>query len=128
MAEGILGRPRDALRGAAPSRHRSARPRRLLRRVREQRRELRDSGRLDGTLEEVRRLLDQALGQERAALFPDPVDDARLREAELDTLPRHRARDRQLSEYHWRSPQARRRTSRSRSCCVKRCSIASSAA
>jgi uncharacterized protein with von Willebrand factor type A (vWA) domain len=80
----------------------------LLRRVREQRRALRERGRLDGTLEQARALLDKAVGQERAALFPDPSDDARLREAELDTLPSDPARAiRALSDYDWRSPEAR---------------------
>jgi uncharacterized protein with von Willebrand factor type A (vWA) domain len=80
----------------------------MLRRIREQRRDLRNSGRMDGTLEEVRRLLDTAIGQERAALFPDPSDDARFREASLDALPSDPARAvRQLAEYDWRSPQAR---------------------
>jgi uncharacterized protein with von Willebrand factor type A (vWA) domain len=79
----------------------------LLHRVREQRRELRERGRLDGTLEQARALLDKAVGQERAALFPDPSDDARLRETELDTLPSDPARAiRALSEYEWRSPEA----------------------
>jgi uncharacterized protein with von Willebrand factor type A (vWA) domain len=80
----------------------------LLRRVREQRREVRERGRLDGTLEQARALLDKAIGQERAALFPDPSDDARLREAELDTLPSDPARAiRGLAEYDWRSDEAR---------------------
>ena len=59
----------------------------VLRRVRERQRELRRSGRLDGILEQARALLDTAIGQERAELFPDPSDDARMREAELDSLP-----------------------------------------
>jgi uncharacterized protein with von Willebrand factor type A (vWA) domain len=80
----------------------------LLRRVREQRREVRERGRLDGTLEQARALLDKAIGQERAALFPDPSDDARLRETELDTLPSDPARAiRGLAEYDWRSDEAR---------------------
>jgi uncharacterized protein with von Willebrand factor type A (vWA) domain len=80
----------------------------MLRRVREQRRAMRNKGRLDGTLEEARALLDKAIGQERAALFPDPSDDARLRETELDTLPSDPARAiRALSEYDWRSDEAR---------------------
>ena len=80
----------------------------LLRQVRDRRRELRGQGRLDGTLEQVRALLDKAIGQERAALFPDPSDDARLREAELDALPADTAQAvRQLADYDWRSPQAR---------------------
>ncbi|MGI5225930.1 hypothetical protein [Actinoallomurus sp. CA-142502] len=80
----------------------------LLRQVRSRRQQLRGSGRLDGTLEEARALLDRAIGQERAALFPDPSDDARLREAELDTLPQDTAQAvRRLSPYQWRSPEAR---------------------
>jgi uncharacterized protein with von Willebrand factor type A (vWA) domain len=80
----------------------------LLRQVRERRRELRGQGRLDGTLEQARALLDKAIGQERAALFPDPSDDARLREAELDALPSDTAQAvRRLSDYDWRSPEAR---------------------
>ena len=80
----------------------------MLRRVREQRRALRSKGRLDGTLEQARALLDKAVGQERAALFPDPSDDARLRETELDTLPNDPARAiRALSDYDWRSDEAR---------------------
>lgn len=79
----------------------------LLREVRERQRRLRRSGRLDGTLQEVRRLLDQAIGQERAALFPDPSDAARLAEAELDSVPSDPARAvRALADYEWRSPEA----------------------
>jgi len=76
----------------------------LLRRVREQRRAIRSRGRLDGILEEARALLDTAIGQERAELFPDPDDEARLREAELDALPSDTAQAiRQLADYQWRS-------------------------
>jgi uncharacterized protein with von Willebrand factor type A (vWA) domain len=80
----------------------------LLRRVREQQRELRDRGRLDGILEQARALLDTAIGQERAELFPDPADEARLREAELDALPGDTAQAiRQLDNYDWQSAAAR---------------------
>jgi uncharacterized protein with von Willebrand factor type A (vWA) domain len=79
----------------------------MLRRVRERQRELRRSGRLDGILEQARALLDTAIGQERAELFPDPSDDARMREAELDSLPSDTAGAiRQLSDYQWRSQAA----------------------
>ena len=79
----------------------------LLRQARDRRRELRERGRLDGTLERVRELLDQAVEQERQALFPDPSDAARLAEAELDQLPPDTARAvRQLADYQWRSPEA----------------------
>jgi uncharacterized protein with von Willebrand factor type A (vWA) domain len=79
----------------------------LLRRVRERRRELRGRGNLDGTLEQVRELLDRALEQERAALAADPSDAARLAEAELDQLPPDTAGAvRQLADHQWRSPEA----------------------
>jgi uncharacterized protein with von Willebrand factor type A (vWA) domain len=80
----------------------------LLRRVRERQREIRNSGRLDGILEQARALLDTAIGQERAELFPDPSDDARLREDELDALPADVAQAiRDLADYEWRSATAR---------------------
>lgn len=79
----------------------------LQRRVRERQRSLRQRSGLDGTLTQVRRLLDTAVGQERADLFADPDDGARLVEAELDALPADPARAvRQLADYSWRSPAA----------------------
>ncbi|MFC4587275.1 vWA domain-containing protein [Sphaerisporangium corydalis] len=81
----------------------------LLREVHKRRRELRERGNLDGTLERARALLDKAIGQERAELFPDPSDEARLRETELDSVPADTASAvRQLGSYEWRSPAARR--------------------
>ena len=80
----------------------------LLRRVRDRQREIRSRGRLDGILEEARALLDTAVGQERAELFPDPGDEARLREDELDGLPSDTAQAiRRLADYNWRSQAAR---------------------
>ncbi|MDT4912407.1 MAG: hypothetical protein QOC66_1535 [Pseudonocardiales bacterium] len=80
----------------------------LRRRARERARELRRGGRLDGTLEQVRELLDKAIEEERRALFPDPADAARMAEAELDSLPPDTSRAvRQLADYQWRSPEAR---------------------
>jgi uncharacterized protein with von Willebrand factor type A (vWA) domain len=80
----------------------------LRRRARDRARELRRSGRLEGTLDQVRELLDKAVEEERRALFPDPDDSARLAEAELDALPTDTARAvRQLADYQWRSPEAR---------------------
>ena len=79
----------------------------LMRSARQRRRQLRERGRLGGILEQVRELLDQAVEQERRALFPDPSDAARLAEAELDQLPTDTARAvRQLADYQWRSPEA----------------------
>jgi uncharacterized protein with von Willebrand factor type A (vWA) domain len=101
--------PRDALRQLM---RRGLQGRRglddLLKKLRERRRDVRNRGRLDGTLERVRELLDTALDQERAALFPDPADRARAAEAELDALPDDTARAvRQLAGYEWTSPEAR---------------------
>jgi uncharacterized protein with von Willebrand factor type A (vWA) domain len=80
----------------------------LLRSVRQRQRDIRSRGRLDGMLEQARALLDTAIGQERAALFPDPGEEARLREADLDALPSDTAQAiRQLAEYDWRSAAAR---------------------
>jgi uncharacterized protein with von Willebrand factor type A (vWA) domain len=80
----------------------------LLRRARERQREIRGSGRLDGILDQARALLDTAIGQERAELFPDPSDEARMREADLDALPPDTAQAiRRLADYDWRSPAAR---------------------
>jgi uncharacterized protein with von Willebrand factor type A (vWA) domain len=79
----------------------------LRRRVRQRTRAARRRGRLDGTLERVKELLDRALAAERRALFPDPSDAARLAEAELDALPDDPARAvRRLSDYRWRSEAA----------------------
>jgi uncharacterized protein with von Willebrand factor type A (vWA) domain len=80
----------------------------LRRKARQRARQLRRSGQLDGTLQQVRELLDAALEEERQALFPDPDDAARMAEAELDALPSDTARAvRQLSDYQWRSAHAR---------------------
>ena len=111
MGDSILGggTPAEALRDL---RRRGWQGRRgldaLLRRVRERSRELRGRGRLDGMLEQARALLDTAVGQERAELFPDPSDEARLREADLDALPSDTSQAiRQLADYDWRSQAAR---------------------
>jgi len=96
---------RDLLRRGMPDQRGLAD---LHRRVRERQREIRSRGRLDGTLEEVRAMLDTAIGQERAELFPDPDDSARMREDELDALPSDPAQAiRQLSDYEWQSDAAR---------------------
>ena len=80
----------------------------LRRSVRERLRRARTAGRMDGTLQEVRELLDRALEAERRELFPDPSDGARLAEAELDALPDDTAGAvRALKEYPWRSDEAR---------------------
>jgi uncharacterized protein with von Willebrand factor type A (vWA) domain len=79
----------------------------LRRSVRDRLRQARQAGRLDGTLEQIRELLDQAVEAERRALFPDPDDAARLAESELDALPQDTAGAvRALKDHQWRSPEA----------------------
>ncbi|MBU3065064.1 VWA domain-containing protein [Nocardia sp. NEAU-G5] len=80
----------------------------LTRQVWQRRSDISRRNRLDGTLQEVRRLLDEALDAERRALFPDPSDDARFAEAQLDALPPSTAAAvGELAEYPWRSEQGR---------------------
>nr|WP_042191935.1 VWA domain-containing protein [Kibdelosporangium sp. MJ126-NF4]CEL20381.1 FIG019045: long form Mg-chelase associated protein with vWA domain [Kibdelosporangium sp. MJ126-NF4]CTQ97606.1 FIG019045: long form Mg-chelase associated protein with vWA domain [Kibdelosporangium sp. MJ126-NF4] len=80
----------------------------MTRRLWQQRARLQRRHRLDGTLQEVRRLLDEALEAERRHLFPDPSDDARFRETQLDALPSGTAAAvQELANYDWQSPQAR---------------------
>jgi uncharacterized protein with von Willebrand factor type A (vWA) domain len=79
----------------------------LARRLWQRRAEITRRHRLDGTLQQVRELLDRALTAERRALFPDPDDDARFREARLDALPPDTARAvTELADYDWRSTEA----------------------
>ena len=79
----------------------------LARRLWQRRVEITRRHRLDGTLQQVRELLDRALAAERRALFPDPDDDARFREAQLDALPPDTARAvTELADYDWRSAEA----------------------
>ena len=94
----LLRRGTDGLRGLDDLRRRTAK----------RQREARERGRLDGTLDEVRALLDEALELEKAALFADPSDAARMAELELDTLPRDTARAvQELATYDWHSPDAK---------------------
>lgn len=81
----------------------------MAQRIRDRRRDLEKSGRMDGLLEDIRDLLDEAIEAERASLFPDPSDDARFREAVLDNVPSDVGRAvRELADYDWRSDEARR--------------------
>ena len=72
------------------------------------RREMLQRNNLDGTLAEVRKLLDQAVLEERKALARALDDDARFAEMQLAELPPSTAQAvQELSDYDWRSPQAR---------------------
>ncbi|MCU1600572.1 MAG: von Willebrand factor type [Frankiales bacterium] len=94
----LLRRGNDQLRGLDGLRQQAMR----------RQRELRKQGRLDGTLQEVRELLEKAVELEKSALFPDPSDSARMAEMELDALPTDTARAvQELKPYQWRSQEAR---------------------
>ncbi len=82
----------------------------LMRRLWDRRREIQRRHNLDGTLRDVQRLLDEALSAERRELFPNPSDDARFREAQLDALPAGTAAAvRELANYDWQSSEARQK-------------------
>ncbi len=80
----------------------------LARRVAERRRDLLSRHRLDGTLQEVRELLDHAVLEERKQLARDLDDDARFAEMRIENLPTSTAAAvNELGDYEWRSPRAR---------------------
>ncbi len=80
----------------------------LARRVAERRRELLREHSLDGTLEEVRRLLEDAVLAERKQLARDLDDDARFAEVRIDNLPpTPAAAVTELADYAWRSSEGR---------------------
>jgi uncharacterized protein with von Willebrand factor type A (vWA) domain len=83
----------------------------LARRVSQRRRELLQRHNLDGTLEEVRELLEHALLEERKQLARDvDLDDAEraFGEMRLENLPTSTAAAvSELSDYSWRSREAR---------------------
>ncbi|MDN5796008.1 MAG: hypothetical protein L0H79_09700 [Intrasporangium sp.] len=76
-------------------------------RIRRMREAARRRGNLGGTLDEIRKLLDEALDLERAALAQEDTDEARLGELDLATLPDDTAGAvRALAEHQWHSPEA----------------------
>ena len=80
----------------------------LARRIAQRRRDLLQQHDLDGTLREVRELLDHAVLEERKQLARDLDDDARFAEMRIESLPSSPAAAvSELSDYAWRSAQAR---------------------
>src|SRR3954452_1393677 len=83
----------------------------LAGRVQQRRRDLLDRHRLDGTLSEVRKLLDTALLEERKQLARDAMmdnNDRAFREMQLQNLPPSTAAAvSELSSYDWQSREAR---------------------
>lgn len=83
----------------------------LARRVAEKRRELLQKHNLDGTLQEVRELLDRAVLEERKQLARDAImddGDRAFREMQLENLsPNVASAVSELSSYDWQSREAR---------------------
>jgi uncharacterized protein with von Willebrand factor type A (vWA) domain len=81
---------------------------RLAAEANRRRRELLRRNNLDGTLQEVKKLLDEAVLAERKELARALDDDARFGELQLDSLSPSPAKAvQELSEYNWRSGEAR---------------------
>ncbi|GAC70409.1 vWA domain-containing protein [Gordonia soli] len=108
----------DVMAGVSPTRalreflRRGTSDMRGLDKLREQvnrrRQELLKNRNLDGTFTEIRELLDRAVLEERKQLARDLDDDARFKEMQIGSLPASTAQAvEELSEYDWRSPQAR---------------------
>jgi uncharacterized protein with von Willebrand factor type A (vWA) domain len=72
------------------------------------RRELLQRNNLDGTLQEIKKLLDEAVLAERKELARALDDDARFNEMRIESLPASPAKAvQELSDYDWRSDEAR---------------------
>ncbi len=81
---------------------------RLAAEANRRRRELLTRNNLDGTLQEIKKLLDEAVLAERKELARALDDDARFGELQLDALSPSPAKAvQELSDYDWRSPEAR---------------------
>lgn len=81
---------------------------RLAAEVNQRRREILRRNNLDGTLADIKRLLDEAVLAERKELARALDDDARFSELQLEALPSSPAKAvQELSEYQWRSADAR---------------------
>ena len=83
---------------------------RLAAEVNRRRRELLQRHNLDGTLAEVKKLLDEAVLAERKELARALDDDARFGEMQIEALSPSPAKAvQELAEYDWRSPEARQK-------------------
>jgi uncharacterized protein with von Willebrand factor type A (vWA) domain len=73
-------------------------------------RELLRRNNLDGTLQDIKKLLDEAVLSERKELARALDDDARFGELQLEALPPSPAKAvQELSDYNWRSGEARQK-------------------
>ncbi|WP_428340806.1 vWA domain-containing protein [Mycobacterium sp.] len=83
---------------------------RLAAEANRRRRELLRENNLDGTLQEIKKLLDEAVLAERQELARALDDDARFGELQLESLSPSPAKAvQELSEYGWRSEEARQK-------------------
>ena len=109
---------RDVMEGTSPRRALSELLRRgtrnlpgadrLAAEANRRRRELLTRNNLDGTLQEVKQLLDEAVLAERKELARALDDDARFSELQLESLSQSPAKAvQELSDYQWRSSEAR---------------------
>ena len=83
---------------------------RLAAEVNKRRRDLLARNNLDGTLQEIKKLLDEAVLAERKELARALDDDARFAEMQIESLSPSPAKAvQELSDYNWRSPEARQK-------------------
>ncbi len=83
---------------------------RLAAEANRRRRELLANNNLDGTLQEIKKLLDEAVLAERKELARALDDDARFGELQLESLSPSPAKAvQELADYDWRSPEARQK-------------------
>lgn len=110
----------DVMEGASPRRALSELLRRgsrnmkgadrLAAEVNKRRRDLLQRNNLDGTLQEIKKLLDEAVLAERKELARALDDDARFQEMQIESLSPSPAKAvQELSEYDWRSAEARQK-------------------
>jgi uncharacterized protein with von Willebrand factor type A (vWA) domain len=96
----LLRRGTEGMRGAD----------RLAAEANRKRRDLLRRNNLDGTLQDIKKLLDEAVLAERKELARALDDDARFSELQLESLPPSPAKAvQELSEYDWRSGEARQK-------------------
>ena len=83
---------------------------RLAAEANRRRRELLQRNNLDGTLQEIKKLLDEAVLAERKELARALDDDARFDEMQIESLPPSPAKAvQELSDYDWRSQRGARK-------------------
>jgi uncharacterized protein with von Willebrand factor type A (vWA) domain len=118
LADALEQIGQDVMAGASPRRALSELLRRGTKNMRgadrlageanRRRRELLRNNNLDGTLQEIKRLLDEAVLAERKELARALDDDARFGELQLDALSPSPAKAvQELADYNWRSSEAR---------------------